>query len=173
MPGADRASRKPTSSIRRLGWLRRRTEVREKLGLAYAPSANFQAFDGFANFALLQTQIDCAPNDTARIGPIVEKIGDQLAKEGVREGEFIGARGILKSQLRQAFRDNGFLLASLMRAQERPEELEEISALQAGMMDLVTREEVYKWAALVLPAANCRAAAIVPKAFVGLFEGGN
>ncbi|MEO6567873.1 MAG: insulinase family protein, partial [Opitutaceae bacterium] len=69
--------------------IRVRTEVREKLGLAYGPSAEFQAYDGFPNFALLQTTIDCAPVDTTRIGPVVLKIGEQLAKEGVGEGEFI------------------------------------------------------------------------------------
>jgi len=37
----------------------------------------------------------------------------------VTEGEFVGARGIEKSQLREAFRDNGFLVDALMRAQER------------------------------------------------------
>jgi hypothetical protein len=79
----------------------------------------------------------------------------------------------LKSQLRQAFRDNGFLVSVLMRAQERPEELAEIAALQAGMMDSVTLEEVNRWAAQVLPATNCRSAAVVPKAFVGIFEGVN
>jgi zinc protease len=151
--------------------IRVRTEVREKLGLAYGPSADFQAYDGFQNFALLQAQIDCAPDDSGRVAPVVRKIGDQLAKEGVGEGEFIGARGILKSQLRQAFRDNAFLVSALMRAQERPEELEEISALHTGMMDTVTRDEVNKWAAKVLPATNCRTAAVVPKAFVGMFEG--
>lgn len=152
--------------------IRVRTEVREKLGLAYAPSAQFQAYDGFPDFALLQTQIDCAPNDTTRVAPVVVSIGEQLAKEGVREGEFIGARGILLSQLRQAFRDNGFLVSVLMRAQERPEELGEISALHAGTMQTITLDEVNRWAAKVLPAINCRSAAVVPKAFVG-FGGGN
>jgi zinc protease len=152
--------------------IRVRTEVREKLGLAYSPSAQFQAYDGFPGFALLQAQIDCAPDDTTRVAPVIESIGAKLAKEGVGEGEFIGARGIMKSQLRQAFRDSSFLVSVLMRAQERPEELEEIAALQAGMMDSVTREDVNKWAAQVLPAANCRSAAVVPKAFVGVFDGG-
>jgi hypothetical protein len=78
----------------------------------------------------------------------------------------------LKSQLRQAFRENGFLVSVLMRAQERPEETEEIVALHGGLMDQITREEVNKWAAKVLVAKNCRSAAIVPKAFVGMFEAG-
>jgi hypothetical protein len=104
------------------------------------------------------------------VAPLVQEIGAKLAAEGVREGEFIGARGILKSQLRQAFRDNGFLAGVLMRAQERPEELEEIAALHGSMMDTVTRDEVNTWAAKVLPAANCRSASVVPKAFVGFLQ---
>lgn len=149
--------------------IRVRAEMREKLGLAYSPSAEFKAYDGFANFGLLRTQIDCAPNDSPKVGPLVETIGATLARDGVTEGEFIGARGILKSQLKQAFRDNGFLVDVLMRAQERPGEFQEIVDLHAGLMDTLTLADVNKWAADVLPAKNCRAAAIVPKAFVGMF----
>lgn len=152
--------------------LRVRAELREKLGLAYSPSAEFQAFDGFPNFALLRTQIDCAPNDSGKVGPLVESIGARVAELGVSEGEFIGARGILKGQLRAAFRDNRFLADVLMRAQERPAEIEEIVALHGGLMNTITRDEVNAWAARILPAKNCRVAAIVPKAFVGIFEAG-
>jgi zinc protease len=152
--------------------LRVRSEVREKLGLAYSPSAEFQAYDGFPNFAMLRTQIDCAPNDTSRVAPLITNIGAEVAEKGVGEGEFVGARGILKSQLRQAFRENSFLVNVLMRAQERPEETEEIVALHEGLLDKITRDEVNTWAAKVLVAKNCRSAAIVPKAFVGMFEAG-
>ena len=152
--------------------IRVRGEVREKLGLAYSPSAEFQAYDGFPNFAVMRAQIDCAPNDTTRVAPLITAIGADVAAKGVGEGEFIGARGILKSQLKQAFRENGFLVNVLMRAQERPEEIEEIVALHGGLMDTITIEEVNQWAARVLVAKNCRSAAVVPKAFVGVFEAG-
>lgn len=152
--------------------LRVRTELRENLGLAYSPSAQFQPFDGFPTFAMLRAQIDCAPNDTQRVGPMIEKIGADLANEGVKEGEFIGARGILKSQLKRAFRENSFLVEVLMRAQERPKEMEEVVALKAGVLDELTRAEVNAWAKKALVAGNCRTAAIVPKAFVGLFDAG-
>ena len=148
-----------------------RAEVREKLGLAYSPSAEFVAYDGFVNFALMRAQIDSAPNDTTRVAPLITAIGAEVAKNGVGEGEFIGARGILRSQLRRAFRENSFMVNALMRAQERPEETGEIAALHSGLMDQITRDEVNKWAAKILVAANCRTAAIVPKAFVGVFEG--
>ena len=91
-----------------------------KLGLAYAPSARFEPFDGFPDFALLQARIDCAPNDAARVAPVIAAIGATLAERGVTNGEFIGARGILRGQLREAFRDNAFVAGLLMRAQERP-----------------------------------------------------
>ena len=152
--------------------IRVRTELRERLGLAYSPSAEFRAYDGFDAFAMLRAQIDCAPTDTSKVAPVVEGIGAKLAAEGVAEGEFIGARGILKSQLRQAFRENGFLVSMLMRAQERPAEIEEIINLKSGLMDTVTREEVNTWAAKVLVKTNSRTAAVVPKAFVGIFDGG-
>jgi zinc protease len=152
--------------------IRVRAEVREKLGLAYSPSAEFVPYDGFPKFALVRTQIDCAPNDTTRVAPLITQIAAELAKNGVKEGEFIGARGILKGQLKQAFRENGFLVNALMRAQERPEETAEIASLHDGLMDQITREEVNTWAAKILPESNCRSAAIVPKAFVGMFEGG-
>ncbi|HUR56720.1 MAG TPA: insulinase family protein, partial [Opitutaceae bacterium] len=106
--------------------IRVRTEVREREGLAYSPSAEFRQYDGFTAFGILRAQIDCSPKDTTRVAALVETIGARLAAEGVTEGEFVGARGILKSQLRQAFRENSFLSGMLMRAQERPEETEEI-----------------------------------------------
>jgi zinc protease len=152
--------------------IRVRGEVREKLGLAYSPSAEFVPYDGFAAFAILRTQIDCAPNDTTRVAPLIMNIGAELADKGVSEGEFMGARGILKGQLKQAFRENSFLVNVLMRAQERPQETDEIVALHDGLMDQITREDVNKWAAKILLAKNCRSAAIVPKAFVGMFEAG-
>ncbi|MBI5692154.1 MAG: insulinase family protein [Verrucomicrobia bacterium] len=150
--------------------LRVRAEVREKLGLAYSPSAEFQPYDGFPDFALLRTQIDCAPNDSARVAPLITAIGARLAAEGVTEGEFIGARGILQGQLRQAFRENAFLVTTLMRAQERPEEAAEIVALHDGLLKEITQAEVNQWAARVLGPSNCRSAAVVPKAFVGVFD---
>ena len=151
--------------------LRVRAEVREKLGLAYAPSARFEPFDGFPDFALLQARIDCAPNDAGRVAPVIAAIGATLAARGVTNGEFIGARGILRGQLREAFRKSDFLAGLLMRAQERPEEAAEAVALHGGLVGQISLAEVNAWAARILPADKCRTAAVVPKAFVGVLEG--
>ena len=55
---------------------------------------------------------------------------------------------------------------------ERNFPVDEIVALHGGLMNTITRDEVNAWAARILPAKNCRVAAIVPKAFVGIFEAG-
>ena len=150
--------------------LRVRAEVREKLGLAYAPSARFEPFDGFPDFAFLQARIDCGPNDAGRVAPVIAAIGATLAGRGVTNGEFIGARGILRGQLREAFRDSAFVAGLLMRAQERPDEAEEAVALHGGLVGQISLAEVNAWAARVLTADRCRTAAVVPKAFVGVLE---
>lgn len=150
--------------------LRVRAEVRERLGFAYSPSARLEMFEGFPGFALLQARIDCAPQDAGRIAPVLADLGARLAAGGVSPGEFIGARGILRGQLRQAFRDPAFLVALLMRAQERPGEADDAVALHGGLVGHVPLEEVNRWAGRVLPAANGRTAAVVPKAFVGILQ---
>lgn len=150
--------------------IRVRTEVREKLGLAYSPSAELTAFDGFPGFALIQAQIDCSPESTEQVARLVEAIGADIAEKGVTEGEFMGSRGILKSQLQRSFRENSFLVDLLARAQERPAETKEIVELHDNLVDSVTLEEVNAWATRALARTNCRAAAVVPKAFIGIYQ---
>jgi zinc protease len=150
--------------------LRVRGEVREGLGLSYGPSASFKPFGGFENFALLQTTVDCTPSDAQRVATAVETTAARLAAGGATAEELEGARGIMRRQLRRAFRENDFLVNILKRVQEHPDRIEDIGALKDGLVDRLTLEEVNAWAAKVLPATNCRTVAIVPKAFVGIFD---
>jgi len=101
---------------------------------------------------------------------LVEDIAVDLARNGIDEGEFVGARGIFSSKVRRGWIDNGFLVGQLMRAQERPETVEELVALRNGLVDEITLEEVEAWAAKVLTRRNIRTAAIVPKQFIGIFQ---
>lgn len=150
--------------------IRLREEIRENLGLAYAPAASFQAFNGFDDLAMLQSTADCAPTEADRVAQVMTEVANRIAAEGVQEGEFIGSRGILTSQLRRAFRDNSFLLSMLVRAQEKPQSLETALELQDGLIATITLDEVNAWAKKVLPARNSRSAAIVPKSYIGIFQ---
>ncbi|WP_221029104.1 M16 family metallopeptidase [Actomonas aquatica] len=147
-----------------------REEIRNNLGMAYSPTASFENYDGFPEFGLLRAMIDCSADETTKIARLVEDIAWEISRKGVDEGEFKGARGILSSRIRRAFMDNGFLLEELIRAQERPESVEEMLALKEGLVDEITLEEVDAWAKKVLTRRNSRTAAIVPKQFIGLFE---
>ncbi len=147
-----------------------RSKIRNDLGLAYSPTASFKAYDGFAGFSMLIASVDCASEESTRIARMVEDIAVELSRQGIDEGEFRGARGILSSQIRRGWQDNSYLLRSLLRAQERPESVEEVLALHAGMVDEITLKEVQAWAKKVLTRRNTRTAAIVPKQFIGLFE---
>ena len=147
-----------------------REEIRNNLGMSYSPSASFENYDGFPEFGMLRTMIDCSADETTKIARLVEDIAWEITRKGVDEGEFKGARGILSSRIRRGWMDNGFLLDQLIRAQERPDTVEELLALKAGLVDEITLKEVDAWAKKVLTRRNSRTAAIVPKQFIGIFQ---
>jgi predicted Zn-dependent peptidase len=140
------------------------------LGLAYSPTADFQPYDGFTDFSMLVASIDCASDASTKVARMVEDIAVDLSRQGIDEGEFLGARGILSSQVRRAWRDNGFLLQQVMRAQEQPESVASLEALHGGLIDEITQKEVAAWAKKVLTRRNTYTAAIVPKQFIGIFQ---
>ena len=144
--------------------------MRDRLGLAYAPTSTFSPYEGFQGFAMLQAMVDCAPTEAERVAQIIGQVGVKLGAEGISEDELIGARGIIAGQTRQAFNDNGYLLSLLMRAQEQPDTVAEAIALHDGQADTITLAEVNAWAKKVLPDSNTYTAALVPKAFIGIFD---
>lgn len=152
--------------------IRIRERVRDDLGLAYSPRTSYDEYDGFPGFGLLQTMIDCAPSESTRIAELVTSLSADAAEKGIEPGEFTGALGVFKGKIRRAFLENGFLLKYLSRAQENPQSVDDLVAASKDLFDTITIEEVNAWAARVLPASNCRSAAIVPKPFIGIFQTG-
>jgi zinc protease len=150
--------------------LRVRGEVRENLGLSYGPSATFKPYGGFEDFSMLQATVDCTPADAEKVAKAVEQTAAKLAEEGVSAEEFEGASGIIRGQMKRAFHENEFLVHTLKRVQERPERIQEVIALKTGVLEEITPEDVNAWARKILPASNSRTAALVPKAFVGIFD---
>ena len=153
--------------------IRIREKVRDNLGLAYSPRTQFEEYDGFPGFGLLQTTVDCSPADSSRIAELITTISDSAATAGVTPGEFTGALGVFKGQIRRAFLENGFLLKYLSRAQENPQTVDDLVAASQDLFDTITIEDVNAWAARILPASNSRTAAIVPKPYIGIFQTGN
>lgn len=148
-----------------------RSEVRDARGFSYGPSAAFDPFGGFDNFGLMQATVDCTPADAQQVAQLVQDTAATLATEGADAEEFEGGRGIVRSQLRRGFKDNGFLVNLFKRAQETPGRVDEILALHGDLVEQLTLEEVNAWAAKVFPVGNARTIMIVPKPFVGIFDG--
>lgn len=145
-------------------------QVRNAHGYAYGPSARFDPYGGFENFGLMEATVDCTPADVQQVAQLVRDTAAGLAEGATRE-EFEGGVGIVRSQLRRGFKENSFLLGLFKRAQETPGRIDEILSLHNGLVEELTLEEVNAWAAKILPAANARTAMIVPKPFVGVFDG--
>ncbi|MEZ5276801.1 MAG: insulinase family protein [Opitutaceae bacterium] len=146
-------------------------EVREDLGLAYSPSSELIAYPEYESFALIQATVDCSPADAEAIARKVERIADEISTEGVTREEFDGAIEPFIGHMRQAFSNNGFLIEQvLMRAQEDPQTLDEAIQLKKELPELLSLEEVNRFAAKVMGRENTRTVAIVPKPFVGVFQ---
>ena len=148
-----------------------RAEARDHQGYAYSPQAAFDPFGGFEDFGLMQATVDCTPTDAQVVAQIVQDTAATLAAGGAGAEEFEAGRNIIRNQIRRGFNTNSFLVNLFKRVQEKPGRLEEIEALHDGLVDQLTLAEVNGWARQLLPAANARTAMIVPKAFVGLFDG--
>ncbi len=148
-----------------------RMEARDRLGYAYAPQATFNPFGGFEDFGLMEATVDCTPGEAELVAQAVQATAATLAAGGVGPEEFEAGRNIIRNQLRRGFKDNGFLVNLFKRTQEKPGRLADIQALHDGLIDQLTLEEVNAWAKKLLPAHNARTAMIVPKAFVGIFDG--
>ncbi len=148
-----------------------RAEVREARGFSYGPSAEYDPFGGFDDFGLMQATIDCTPADAQQVAQLVQDTAATLAAEGATAEEFEGGRGIIRGQLRRGFKDNNFLVNLFKRTQEKPGRLDEILALHGDLVDQITLEEVNGWAKKIFPVSNARTVMIVPKPFVGIFDG--
>ncbi len=148
-----------------------RTEARDLRGYAYAPSVAFNPFGGFEDFGLMEATVDCTPGDAQAVALVVQDTAAALGTGGASPEEFEAGRNIIRNQLRGGFKNNGFLVNLFKRVQEKPGRLAEIQALHDDLIGQITLEEVNGWARQLLPASNARTAMILPKAFVGIFDG--
>lgn len=150
---------------------RMRMLFRERLGLAYSPSAEFIGYPEYRGFAKIRAHVDCAPEDAEAIARALADIANELARQGMTENEFLGAVNPVQSRLEQAFSNNATLLNRVLkRAQEAPETIEEMRAIRNGAYQQLDLDFVNQLAARVLDADQARTAALVPKPFVGVFR---
>ena len=145
--------------------------LREELGLSYSPTAEFSSYDEYPDFSTIEASLDCSPVDAPAIAEVILGISAKLSRDGVTQEEVDGALSPFRVKVRQALRSNEFLINYLLkRAQERPDLMKEVVALKKGALDQVSAERVNSFAREMFTAENSRAAAIIPKPFIGIFQ---
>ena len=145
--------------------------LREDLGVTYSPKATFSSEPEYPEFANVQATVDCSPQEAPDIARAMLKISQEIADQGVTVDDIADATVPISVKLRQALLSNEFLLDSVLkRAQEQPESIDQIVALKNGIVSTITVDEVNAFAKQVMGPENARAAAIIPKPFVGIFQ---
>lgn len=146
--------------------------LREELGLAYSPTAEYDNRSEYPAYSMIQAMIDCSPEDTATIAQAVQDISSRLGQTGVTAIEFTRALRHLRQQVDKSWTSNPFLLDQVLkRAQEPASPLTDALALRDGSaFNAVTIERANAWARRILGPAQARIFPVVPKPFVGLFQ---
>ena len=125
----------------------------------------------YPNFAVILAAIDCSPDDAESITRKIERIAAEMSDEGISRAEFEGALEPFVGHVRQELITNAFLLDTVLkRAQEDPKSLDEAKEMKTGLEEMISLEEVERFAKSVLAVENTRLVAIKPKPFVGVFQ---
>ncbi len=145
--------------------------MREDLGLAYSPSADYDRLAEYPSFGMIQASIDCAPADIQKISRAVFNLSKEMAENGVENWEYELAIKNMEGHFRNAWDSNSFLMdIVLKRAQENPNYLQHAKEFRAGLFTEIPKSEIDAWARQILGANNTRVFSIRPKPFVGLFQ---
>ncbi len=141
---------------------RLRIKIREDLGESYSPVAYHLPSDTFPGYGYVTSMITLKPESVAKVGPIVTKIGDDLAAGPITEDEFDRAKKPLLAQIEQQRRDNRYWSQTVLRCcQEHPERLD----WSRSMIDDFTsikREDMEALAKEFLMSGSALSVSIVP-----------
>lgn len=104
---------------------RLRLKVREELGESYSPASYHVPSDTFPGYGYMTAMVTLKPDHVAKVGPIVAKLGDDLASGSISDDEFERAKKPQLTQLEQMRRDNRYWIQNVLRCcQEHPERLD-------------------------------------------------
>jgi len=131
--GFDDARRRNISFLGRVVDDRLRLEVRERLGAAYSPGAGGMASTVFEGLGAVNIQAAGNPADMQVLIDACLGVAQDLAENGITQGEVDRLAEPLLNQLRDAMRTNGFWLSNINTAQSDAE----------GLHSLRTIEEFY------------------------------
>jgi zinc protease len=155
-PAADGSDIRQIRRIRILSQVlldRLRVQVREDLGAAYTPNVLHEASEAFPGYGYLVTVLFLDPSQLEEIGPLVKKIGENLATSVISDDEFQRAMAPELAELKETGRNNTYWLGVLRNCQERPSSLEGARSRETDYMS-ITKADVVDMAKRYLAPEN-------------------
>ncbi len=140
-----------------------RKRVREEMGASYSPSVRYITFSAYDTLRHIRADVDCLKADASSLLDVVLGISESLRSEQVGAEEMAAAVAPLEEGLRQAWKDNGYLLEHvLFGVNEYPEVVDRALSYKDGLLSTITAEDLQAVARKFLKADEALAVAIVP-----------
>lgn len=166
-PTTDMRDIQKTRRLALLGQIlddRLRLKVREELGESYSPASYHVPSDTFPGYGYMTAMVTLKPDHVAKVGPIVTKLGDDLANGSITDDEFDRAKQPQLVQLEQMRRDNRYWAQNVLRcSQEHPERLDWSRSLVNDFAS-IKKEDLEALAKEYLKAANATTIGLIPEA---------
>jgi zinc protease len=139
-----------------------RLKVRHELGATYSPMVFAGSSEAFSNYGFIGVQLFVEPKQVAEIGPLVAKMGAELANGKISDDEFDRAMKPILSSLDEL--GNGYWSNLLSQCQERPELVDtarnlktDFQSIKKGEIEALAKKYLTQDKATVIgvsPAAN-------------------
>jgi zinc protease len=125
------------------------TRIRHDMSATYSPRCNVTRSEFQPESGYLIASLTCGPSDSKRIGEIVEKIADELARTGVTKEELERARQPKLQSVPTLLRQNTTWISLVNVAQSQPEKLE-LARTRASDLESITVEDLNRLASKIL-----------------------
>ena len=150
-----------TGILARVLYDRVRLKIRQELGATYSPHVDSVAPDAYPDYGLVIAEMTVEPKQTAEIGPLVAKMGAELAAGEISDDEFQRAIKPVLSSLDDMVQNNGYWLYLLGRCQEFPNSLD-AARTQKAEYTSITKQEIQALAKRYLAAGKATVIGVVP-----------
>jgi zinc protease len=138
---------------------RLRLKIRQELGAAYTPQVSSVATNTFDHFGYVEAFLLVDPKQLPDVGPLVAKIGAELAAGGMTDDEF--ERAIKPTLATIDDLDNGFWMGYVADCQEHPETLEFARGMKADYLS-IKKSEIEELAKAYLGAGKATIINVAP-----------
>jgi zinc protease len=138
-----------------------RLKVRQQLGASYSPSVVSAAPDAFPDYGFIEADLTVEPQQAAKIGSLVAKMGADLAAGSIGDDEFDRAMKPMLSNLDVVLSNNGYWLNVLGHCQERPSDLDFVRGVKDTFRS-VTKQEIESLAKKYLAEGQATVISVVP-----------